>query len=259
MKYSEKKFRGFSKSKQKKVLLDLFNRIEKSWLDRKNREALICNLVDCLNWYDLPEASELGSKIRTCFRLEDFLTLIVPWERQFGRDMTDSDFIIYDQDETTEITKPFPLYPVLIDLRSSFNVGAIFRTAECLNLEKIYLTGYTATPVNRKVTKTAMGTDKKMKWEFFQNINELFNIIEERSLYVYALETTSRSESFYEIEYTFPCALLLGNEALGIPHDILEMADQVISIPTRGWKNSLNVATSMAVCAYEMYRHWNLV
>jgi tRNA G18 (ribose-2'-O)-methylase SpoU len=251
MKYSENKFLSFNKVKQQKVLLEFIRKIEQNWSNKEQRYQLLEEFSNCLNFVDI--------KINKDFlqsTLREFLDFTVPLERQFGKEIKDDDFLIRKQDGGRKKSKQIPLYLVLDNLHSSFNVGSIFRTAECFGVSKLILCGYTATPQNLKVQKTAMGTDKFVEWEQFSSTNQAIKTLKETGVRIYALETTSNAKNIAEIEFTKPCALILGNEALGISKEILKMVDEIVNIPVSGWKNSLNVGVTAAICCYEVSRQW---
>jgi tRNA G18 (ribose-2'-O)-methylase SpoU len=251
MQYSKSKFLSFNEVKQQKVLLEFIRKIEQNWSDKEQRYQLLKEFSNCLSF--------AGIKVNKDFfqsSLREFLNFSVPLERQFGKEIKDDDFLILKQDGERKQSKQIPLYLVLDNLRSSFNVGSIFRTAECFGVSKLILCGYTANPQNLKVQKTAMGTDKFVEWEQFSSTTKAIRTLKETGVRIYALETTSNAKNIAEIEFTKPCALILGNEALGISKEILKMVDEIVNIPVSGWKNSLNVGVTAAICCYEVNRQW---
>ena len=138
------------------------------------------------------------------------------------------------------------------DLRSAFNVGSIFRSAECLGIRELWLCGITAGPGDPALEKTAMGTTGRVAWKRFPTALEAIREAKAQGRIVYALETAVEAVSVFEAGICFPCALVLGNEALGISEAALQAADALIALPVQGWKNSLNVGVAFAVCAYQM-------
>ena len=252
MKYSENKFLSFNKVKQQKVLLEFMRKIEQNWSNKEQRYHLLKEFSNCLNFAGIEVSKDLSQST-----LQEFLDFTVPLERQFGKEIKDDGFLILKRDGERKQSKQIPLYLVLDNLRSSFNVGAIFRTAECFEVSKLILCGYTATPQNPKVCKTAMGTDKFVEWEQFSSTIQVIKTLKEKGIKIYALETTSNAKNIAEIEFTKPCALILGNEALGISKEILKIVDEIVNIPVSGWKNSLNVGVTAAICCYEISSQWN--
>lgn len=96
--------------------------------------------------------------------LKHFSAFAVPFERILSKNLQDDDFLILENDKTSAVTEKLPLVFVLDNLRSSFNVGSILRTAECLNIQKVVLCGYTPLPTEAKTSKTAMGTQDHIAW-----------------------------------------------------------------------------------------------
>ncbi|NQT26735.1 RNA methyltransferase [candidate division KSB1 bacterium] len=150
-----------------------------------------------------------------------------------------------------------PIHLILDNLRSAFNVGSIVRTADCVLAEKIYFCGYTAHPPHKKLEKTSLGSLPYVPWEHHEDIAETVQKLKEQNIPIIALETTNRSQSIWEFEFPLPVALVMGNEALGVSHQILELADAIVEIPMLGYKNSINVAVASGIVSYEIQRqHW---
>ena len=152
-----------------------------------------------------------------------------------------------------------PLTLVLDHLRSAFNVGSIFRTAECLGVRRIVLCGYTATPDDAQVRHTTMGAHAHVEWEWAATADAAVQALRAQGTHVVALETV-RGAPFAH-EYIFPCglagcALLLGNERHGICPSLLALCDGVVRLPCRGVKNSLNVGVALGMCGQEILRQW---
>ena len=152
---------------------------------------------------------------------------------------------------------------ILHNLRSAYNVGAIFRTAACLpmrqvgiGVEKIYLTGYTPTPVdrfgrpNRAIAKTALGAEKFMDWKKFSSLSLLLKKLKiDRQLI--ALEQSPNSVDYRRVKIVRPAAILLGNEVRGLSSAILKQCDLVAEIPMRGRKESLNVGVAAGIALFQ--------
>ena len=161
-------------------------------------------------------------------------------------------------DEYARLPK-HPLYLVLDNLRSAFNVGSIFRTADAGRLQGIYTCGYTAHPPHPKLDKTALGTLSYIETRHFATTLQAIEHLRARQVPVWALETTSQSRCYTELDYPRPLALIVGNEALGVSCDALECCDELVEIPMYGYKNSLNVAAASAVLVFEVLRQWQAV
>jgi len=149
---------------------------------------------------------------------------------------------------------------ILHNLRSVHNVGAIFRIADAVGISgKIYLTGYTPAPIDRfgrvskAVIKTALGAEKFVKWQKFQNISKLFSDLKAKSYKLIAMELAPDSVDYRKIKLTGPTAVIVGNEIRGLPKLILDQCDQIAEIPMRGKKESLNVAVACGIFLFSSY------
>ena len=140
---------------------------------------------------------------------------------------------------------------VLDNLRSVFNVGCLLRTAETLGAGTVYLCGHTPTPDNPKMAKSALGSERWVRWEYFANALDCLHSLRRRNVALYALETSVRAADINSFVPRLPCALVLGNERFGLGEPVLARADRILALPLYGRKNSLNVAVcgSMALGA----------
>ncbi len=164
-----------------------------------------------------------------------------------------------DRQVPIEVYSALPRLPVTVvldNLRSAFNVGAVFRTAECGRVEQLYTCGITAHPPDQRLERTAMGTTEFVPHRHLESTREAVSLARQRGARIVALETTNVSRSLYAPWPKEPVCLLLGNEALGLGDDVLALADEVVEIPLLGYKNSLNVAVSFAVVLFEILRQW---
>lgn len=144
-------------------------------------------------------------------------------------------------------------YVILHNIRSTFNVGSIFRTSDAACVKKIFLTGYTPRPdKNRKIEKTALGAEKYIEWEYYRNISYLIQKLKKEKVCLVAVEQYSKSIPFYKFKPKFPLALILGNETKGLNRKILEKVDYIIEIPMFGKKESLNVSVAFGIIAYNL-------
>lgn len=143
------------------------------------------------------------------------------------------------------------IFAVLHNIRSCYNVGAIFRTAEALKIEKIYLTGYTPTPANNleKIQKSALGAEKMVKWEYEKKISLLIEKLKREKIKIIALETEKTAIPYFRFTPHFPLAILVGNEIRGIDKRVLKKVDKILKIPMLGKKESLNVAVAFSIVA----------
>ena len=149
-----------------------------------------------------------------------------------------------------------PIHLILDNLRSAFNVGSIFRTADTARLAEVITCGYTAHPPHDKLDKTALGVLQFVPTRHFDSTLDAVSSLRHADIPVFALETTSNSSAYTEVSYPKPLGLVLGNEALGVAKEVLEQCDRIIEIPLFGFKNSLNVAAAAAVITFEILRQW---
>ncbi|MFC1504123.1 RNA methyltransferase [Spirochaetota bacterium] len=236
--------------------------IELQWEHTLKRKALLDELALYLEHLDEYPDNELswlhalGKKGFKSMNLEAFLSLMVPIERKYGINLKDSDFLVINQDGKKKETSKIPLYIVLDNIRSTFNVGSVFRTAECFGVQEILVAGYTPSPDQAKTKKTAMGTDKHTAWKHFNEAGKAVKYLKKKNIPLIAVETVAHAPSLYEYEFPKPCAIILGNEKFGLSRHLLNMADAVVQIPLYGWKNSLNIGVAFGICAYEIRRKW---
>lgn len=149
---------------------------------------------------------------------------------------------------------------ILHNIRSSHNVGAIFRTADGAGVSEIYLTGYTPKPVDqfgrpdRALAKTALGAEKTVPWQYSNSIVGLLSKLKKDGWRLVALEQAKNSIDYQKIKIKFPAALLLGEEVNGIDKRLLKKCDQIMEIPMRGQKESLNVSVATGIAVYQILK-----
>jgi tRNA G18 (ribose-2'-O)-methylase SpoU len=150
------------------------------------------------------------------------------------------------------------IHIVLDNIRSAFNVGSIFRSADGAgSVEKIYLCGITADVDNPKLEKTALGALEMIDSEHYENTLDAIEELRDRNIPIYAVELTKDAKNFQEIEYPDEVAILLGHEKKGVEEDVLDKCDMKIMVPMRGLKESLNVANCASIVLYEITRNSN--
>ena len=149
-----------------------------------------------------------------------------------------------------------PVIAVLENIRSAYNVGSLFRTADAFLLEGIYLTGYTPIPPHKEIKKTALGAEDTVESKHFANAAEAIKDLKERGYAVYAIEQVSNSRMLHEIQFEKDAkiAVVFGNEVSGVEQETLLLCDGCIEIPQLGMKHSLNIASAAAVVLWEIIR-----
>ncbi len=147
-----------------------------------------------------------------------------------------------------------PVYLVLDNLRSAFNVGAIFRLADAARAAAVITCGYTAHPPHPKLEQTSLGTHRSVPWHHCPQTLDAVRQLHQSGVQVLAVETASPATPFHRFDYHLPVGLVFGNEALGVEPAVLAACAGVIEIPVAGYKNSINVATAAAIVLYELLR-----
>ncbi len=138
------------------------------------------------------------------------------------------------------------------NVRSLYNVGAIFRTADGAGVSKVILTGITGCPPHKEIRKVALGAEENVSWEYHQDSVAIARQLKQKGIKIVALETTAESALYNQVKYEFPLCLVLGNEYHGISPELLAEADSYIKIPMRGMKVSLNVGVAFGIAIYEI-------
>jgi len=155
-------------------------------------------------------------------------------------------------EEEAKILPKHPISLILHNIRSSYNVGSIFRTADSANIQEIILCGYTPTPPRPEIDKTALGATSTVSWQYIQSTADAIAMQKAKGETVFALELTTNSINYDEIpKSAFPITIVLGNEISGVDDDLLELCDFAIEIPMYGIKHSLNVAVATGIAIYE--------
>ncbi len=143
---------------------------------------------------------------------------------------------------------------VLLDnIRSAYNVGSAFRTADGAGVEHLYLTGITPAPPHRGISKTALGAERSVSWSHHPNSLRLVADLQAQGWVLWAVETAPAAVPLAKVlKSPLPDRLLLalGNEIAGVDPGLLAMADAVVALPMAGRKRSLNVATALAAVVY---------
>ncbi|PIR96680.1 MAG: RNA methyltransferase [Candidatus Doudnabacteria bacterium CG10_big_fil_rev_8_21_14_0_10_41_10] len=148
-------------------------------------------------------------------------------------------------------------YIISHNIRSLYNVGSIFRTADAFGVDKIILTGYTGTPKNFRLAKTALGAEKLVAWEYQKHLKRILDKLEQYHFQIVALENNvSGTISLNKFKPKFPCALLLGEEVKGIKKDYLKLCDKIVEIPMQGKKESLNVSVAAGIAMHYISSFW---
>lgn len=147
-----------------------------------------------------------------------------------------------------------PLTVVLDDVRSMYNVGSVFRTADSFRLEKLVLCGITAYPPHPEIHKTALGAENSMEWERASSACEAVERLKKDGYEVYALEQVENSIPLQDFKARKgrKYALVLGNEVKGVSQEAVDICDGAIEIPQFGTKHSMNVSVSGGIAIWHI-------
>lgn len=160
--------------------------------------------------------------------------------------------------DEVKTAKKHKIIVLVHNVRSLYNVGAIFRTADAAAVEKIYLCGYTGTPPRKEIEKTALGSTQSVNWEYVADIKEVILKLKSEKYKIAALEIANNSKRFSDLTHSdFPLAMIIGNEITGVDNDVMALCDFAVEIPQYGIKQSINVAVAFGIGIYglvEQYR-----
>lgn len=240
----------------------LFQGLEKDSYDGLYDKQLLEQLIETIAKLDqsddpiLKKLARYKDHLSPAMTLRHFATIAVPFERYLKKAVQDDDFLVSSSDRDHLVTKRVPLHFVIDNMRSAFNVGSIFRTADTLGAQKVWLTGYTPTPHQLQVEKAALGATFIMEWET-TSFDDCIQKLKNKNIKIVALETTSKAldiaNPYLENE---ALAFVVGNERFGLETDQLQKCNEIRKIPTYGIKNSLNAATAAAIAGYEWRKQW---
>lgn len=147
---------------------------------------------------------------------------------------------------------------LLHNIRSTHNVGSIFRTSDALGVRKIYLSGYTPTPIDRfgksrkDVAKVALGAEKNILWGYEEDPVKVIKRLKKEKYYIVALEQAESSIDYKKIKIKYPVLFIVGNEVEGVSDKILSLCDSIAEIPMKGDKESLNVSVAFGVALFRI-------
>jgi len=151
-----------------------------------------------------------------------------------------------------------PITIILDNIRSAFNVGSIFRTADAFLIENIILCGITSVPPNKEIRKAALGATDSVNWKFEEDTINAILQLKKNGYCIIGIEQADKSSKINNfILPKVPIAIIMGNEVTGISQNVIDMCDQILEIPQFGTKHSLNVATTTGIIIWELWRKLN--
>lgn len=153
------------------------------------------------------------------------------------------------------MSAPCDLQLIAHDIRSRENVGSLFRTCDSLGVTKLWLTGYTVTPPDQKLSKVALGAEQAVAWQQRLDVVSLMEELKAAGRPIFALELTPEAIELERFVPPAQMALLLGTERTGIPPSLLSLCDGVIKLTQHGIKESLNVSVAAAIATWAILRH----
>ena len=170
--------------------------------------------------------------------------------------------------EEFKASEKMPLIVVLDDVRSMYNVGSVFRTADAFRVEAIYLCGITAQPPHSEIHKTALGAEDTVAWKHFPTALDAVEELKKQGYTVYSIEQCEGSTLLHEFpsianalppnggesRRTEKVSIILGNEVKGVHQEVVDASDGCIEIPQFGTKHSLNVSTTAGIVIWEFAR-----
>lgn len=142
---------------------------------------------------------------------------------------------------------------LLHNVRSLYNVGAFFRTADAVGLSRLYLSGFTGSPPSAQIAKTALGSEQAVSWQR-ADANAVIDERRSAGWETAAIETVDEATDVFDWQPRFPVLIVFGHEVEGLPAEIVQRCDTRVRIPMVGTKRSLNVATAGGVVMYELFR-----
>ena len=148
-----------------------------------------------------------------------------------------------------------PITIVLDNIRSSLNVGSVFRTSDAFLIEKIILCGITPTPPNKDIRKSALGSTNSVDWDYENNTIDAVLKLKKNNYQIIGVEQVKESTMLNNFNISKkPIAIIFGNEVDGVNNDVINLCNEIIEIPQFGTKHSLNISVSSGIVIWEL---WN--
>jgi tRNA G18 (ribose-2'-O)-methylase SpoU len=157
--------------------------------------------------------------------------------------------------EAYRSSEKFQVIVILDNIRSGNNIGSVFRTADALRIEGVFLCGISAQPPHRDIQKTALGSTETVDWNYFENTIEAIDFAKKKGFDVYAVEQTKDSISLddFEVSKNTKIAIVLGNEVRGVDQNAIDVCKGVLEIPQFGTKHSFNISVSTGIVLWDLF------
>ncbi|MBL0153283.1 MAG: RNA methyltransferase [Chitinophagaceae bacterium] len=158
--------------------------------------------------------------------------------------------------EEVKVSPKNSVIPVLENVRSGYNVGSVFRTADAFLLEAVFITGYSPYPPHKEIRKTALGAEDSVNWKHFKNAADAVAELKAMGYRVFAAEQAVNSLPLHQLGFSpdDKIAVVFGNEVTGVEQSTISLCEGCIEIPQWGMKHSLNIATAAGVVLWELVR-----
>ncbi len=158
--------------------------------------------------------------------------------------------------EEFRASEKMPVIAVLENVRSAYNVGSVFRTADAFLLEGVYLVGYTAFPPHKEIKKTALGAEDTVHWKHFKKTGEALDQLRVLGYKIYAVEQAEQSFKLHStlFEKDEKIAVVFGNEVTGVEQETIAKCDGCLEIPQLGMKHSLNISVAAGIVLWELIK-----
>ncbi len=165
--------------------------------------------------------------------------------------------ILRKSDPTEEEVKSIPrnpIYLILDNIIDTYNIGSLFRLADAIAVEKMYLCGNMEYPPSSRIHKAAVGTENWVPWEKAESTVEVIKRLKAQGVQIISVEQDKRSVNYAKLSshIRFPTAIVCGNETDGVSQDVLDLTDIIVEFPMYGINNSFNVWGSTAIIAYKV-------
>ena len=154
--------------------------------------------------------------------------------------------------------KKNPVFIIVDNVLDTYNIGAIFRLADAVACQKVYLCGGSETPPHTRIKKASINTTEWVSWEYASTAVEAIKNLKLRvqNLQVISIEQSESSVPYTQIQYTFPIALVVGHETTGVTTDAMEASDYIAEIPMWGVNKSMNVMVSLGIVLFEVMKKY---
>ncbi len=154
--------------------------------------------------------------------------------------------------------KKNPVYLIIDNVLDTYNIGAIFRLADAVAAEKVFICGSSETPPHTRIKKASINTTEWVEWEYAESAVEAITLLRSKvkDIQVVGVELDKKSKPYDQIEYNFPIALVVGHESTGISQETLAVCDEIAEIPMWGVNKSMNVMVSLAIVLFEVMKQY---